>query len=142
MKVVIGADHGGYDLKIHLVSKLEREGCQIEDLGCHSTDSVDYPDFAEQVCKRVLGGQNTFGILICGTGIGMSLAANRNYKIRAALCHDVYSAQMSREHNNANILCLGARVIGKGHAESIVDTWLNSSFTGGRHQLRIEKYSK
>ena len=142
MKVVIGADHGGYDLKIHLVSKLEREGFQIEDLGCHSTDSVDYPDFAEQVCKRVLDGQETFGILICGTGIGMSLAANRNCKIRAALCHDVYSAQMSREHNNANILCLGARVIGKGHAESIVETWLNSSFSGGRHQLRIEKYSK
>lgn len=142
MNVVIGSDHGGYDLKAHLVSKLERQGRQVEDLGCHSSESVDYPDFAEQVCKKVIADQNTLGILICGTGIGMSLAANRNYEIRAALCHDEFSAQMSREHNNANILCLGARVIGRGLAESIVDTWLNSSFSGGRHQIRIDKFSK
>lgn len=142
MNVVIGSDHGGYDLKAYLVSKLEREGRQFEDLGCHSSESVDYPDFAEQVCKKVIADQNTLGILICGTGIGMSLAANRNYEIRAALCHDEFSAQMSREHNNANILCLGARVIGRGLAESIVDTWLNSSFSGGRHQIRIDKFSK
>jgi ribose 5-phosphate isomerase B len=142
MNVVIGSDHGGYDLKTHLVSKLERQGHQVEDLGCHSSESVDYPDFAEQVCKRVIDDQNTLGILICGTGIGMSLAANRNYEIRAALCHDEFSAQMSREHNNANILCLGARVIGTGLAESIVDAWLNSSFSGGRHQIRIDKFSK
>ncbi len=142
MNVVIGSDHGGYDLKAHLVSKLERQGRQVEDLGCHSSESVDYPDFAEQVCKRVIDDQNSIGILICGTGIGMSLAANRNYEIRAALCHDEFSAQMSREHNNANILCLGARVIGTGLAESIVDTWLNSSFSGGRHQIRIDKFSK
>ena len=142
MNVVIGSDHGGYDLKAHLVSKLERQGRQVEDLGCHSSESVDYPDFAEQVCKRVIDDQNSLGILICGTGIGMSLAANRNYEIRAALCHDEFSAQMSREHNNANILCLGARVIGTGLAESIVDTWLNSSFSGGRHQIRIDKFSK
>jgi ribose 5-phosphate isomerase B len=142
MNVVIGSDHGGYDLKAHLVSKLERQGRQVEDLGCHSSESVDYPDFAEQVCKRVIDDQNTLGILICGTGIGMSLAANRNYEIRAALCHDEFSAQMSREHNNANILCLGARVIGTGLAESIVDAWLNSSFSGGRHQIRIDKFSK
>ena len=142
MNVVIGSDHGGYDLKTHLVSKLEREGRQVEDLGCHSSESVDYPDFAEQVCKRVIDDQNTLGILICGTGIGMSVAANRNYEIRAALCHDEFSALMSREHNNANILCLGARVIGRGLAESIVDTWLSASFSGGRHQIRIDKFSK
>lgn len=142
MNVVIGSDHGGYDLKVHIVSKLDRDGHQVVDLGCHSSDSVDYPDFAEQVCKRVIADHNTLGILICGTGIGMSIAANRNYKIRAALCHDEYSARMSREHNNANILCLGARVIGSGLAETIVDTWLKCSFSGGRHQHRIEKYSK
>ena len=142
MNVVIGSDHGGYDLKTHLVSKLEREGRQVEDLGCHSSESVDYPDFAEQVCKKVIDDQNTLGILICGTGIGMSVAANRNYEIRAALCHDEFSALMSREHNNANILCLGARVIGRGLAESIVDTWLSASFSGGRHQIRIDKFSK
>ena len=142
-RIIIGSDHGGYDLKAHIVSKLDREGHhQVEDLGCHSPESVDYPDFAEQVCKRVIDDQNTLGILICGTGIGMSLAANRNYEIRAALCHDEYSARMSREHNNANILCLGARVIGTGLAETIVETWLASSFSGGRHQSRIEKYSK
>jgi len=142
MDVVIGSDHGGYDLKGVLISKIENEGIEIEDLGCYSSESVDYPDFAEQVCNRVLASNDTLGILICGTGIGMSMAANRHYGIRAALCHDEFSAQMSREHNNANILCFGARVIGPGLAEAIVDKWLSSFFTGGRHQLRIDKYSK
>ncbi len=141
MNVVIGSDHGGYDLKCSLVSKLKDQGVLIEDLGCHTPASVDYPDFAEQVCKRVIEESDTVGILICGTGIGMSMAANRHYEIRAALCHDEFSAQMSREHNNANILCLGARVIGTGLAETIVDKWLSSSFTAGRHQIRIDKYS-
>ncbi len=142
MEVAIGSDHGGYGLKTHLVSKLEAEGCRVHDVGCYSLDSVDYPDYADQVCKKVKELPGVLGILICGTGVGMSIAANRDYEIRAALCHDEYSARMSREHNNANVLCLGARVIGKGLAASIVDVWLSSSFSGGRHQRRVDKYSR
>lgn len=142
MNVVIGSDHGGYTMKTHLISLLKEKGHYVRDLGCNSLDSVDYPDFADQVCMEVIDSSDTVGVLICGTGIGMSLAANRRVEIRAALCHDEYSAQMSREHNDANILCLGARVIGDGLAEKIVDTWLKTSFAGGRHQTRIDKYSK
>jgi ribose 5-phosphate isomerase B len=142
MNVVIGSDHGGYGLKTYLLSRLEGDGYQVDDVGTHSLDSVDYPDFADQVCKKVKEQQETLGILICGTGVGMSIAANRNYEIRAALCHDEYSARMSREHNDANVLCLGARVIGKGLAAAIVATWLHSSFSGGRHQRRVDKYSR
>ena len=128
-------------MKSYLISKLDRDGVRIHDLGCHSTESVDYPDYAREVCERVIHDSDTRGILICGTGIGMSLAANKHREIRAAVCCDEYSAQMSREHNNANILCLGARVIGPGLAEKIVDTWLHTPFNGGRHQIRIDKYS-
>lgn len=142
MSVVIGSDHGGYNLKTVLTGKLKSDGYRVEDIGCHSPDSVDYPDFAEHVCKKVIENSGVLGILICGTGIGMSIAANRHYEIRAALCHDEYSARMSREHNDANILCLGARVIGNGRAEGIVDAWLDASFSGGRHQVRIDKFSR
>ena len=140
--IAIGSDHGGYEMKKQIISKLEKDGYQIKDLGCHSLDSVDYPDFARAVCASVTQGEAQYGILICGTGIGMSLAANRHYEIRAALCHDEYTARMSREHNNANILCLGARVLGLGVAEAIVDCWLDTSFAGDRHLRRIEKFSK
>ena len=142
MKIAIGSDHGGFDLKQMLVEKLVGQGHEINDLGCNSNDSVDYPDFADQVCAQVIDGRVKFGILVCGTGIGMSMAANRYTGIRAALCHDEYSARMSREHNDANILCLGDRVLGKGLAENIADVWLTASFSGGRHQKRIDKFSR
>lgn len=142
MKIAIGSDHGGFELKQMLVEKLASSGHEVSDLGCNSNDSVDYPDFADQVCEQVLDGKVQYGILVCGTGIGMSMAANRNQGIRAALCHTEYSARMSREHNDANILCLGDRVLGKGLAENIVDVWLTTSFSGGRHQKRIDKFSR
>ena len=141
MKIVIGSDHGGYELKKMLIGVLEEKGMEVADLGCHSTESVDYPDFAELVCNHIADGEADRGILICGTGIGMSLAANRNRKIRAALCHDEYTARMSRAHNDANVLCLGARVLGPGVVEGIVDVWLKTLFEGDRHIRRIRKFS-
>lgn len=141
MKIVIGSDHGGYELKQCIVTMLDTDGQTIEDIGCHSEDSVDYPDFAEQVCAAVSSGLADCGILVCGTGIGMSMAANKRKGIRAALCHDEYTARLSREHNDANVLCLGDRVVGKGVAEGIVKTWLSTTFSGGRHQIRIDKFS-
>ena len=141
MKIAIGADHGGFQLKEKVARLLEQLGHRVEDTGCHSSDSVDYPDFADPVVAKVADGECDRGILICGTGIGMSLAANRNRKIRAANCHDEYTARMSREHNDANILCLGARVIGEGVAVDLVKVWLDTPFAGGRHQQRIAKFS-
>lgn len=141
MKIAIGADHGGFELKLLLTNLLLDLGHNIDDVGCHSTDSVDYPDYARIVCNKVSEGTRDAGILICGTGIGMSMVANRNTKIRAALCHNEYTARLSREHNDANVLCLGARVLGSGLAEEIVKTWMSTSFAGGRHQNRISKYS-
>ncbi len=141
MKIVIGADHGGYELKEQIRSLLGELGHGVEDVGCHSLESVDYPDIAAAVSARLVAGEGDTGILICGTGIGMSIAINREPKIRAALCHDEYTARMSREHNNANVLCLGARVTGAGVAEAIVKAWLDTGFAGGRHQRRIAKFS-
>ena len=141
MKIAIGSDHGGYGLKQAIVDILQQDGHEVADCGCNSPDSVDYPDFAEQVCRTVLAGDAALGILICGTGIGMSMAANRHRGIRAALCHNEYTARMSREHNDANVLCLGERVLGIGVAGAIVDAWLRSEFGGGRHQRRIAKFS-
>ena len=117
-------------------------GHEVQDLGCYNTASVDYPDIAKLVCEKVDTGDVDRAILICGTGIGMSMAANRYKHVRAALCHDHYTARMSREHNNANVLCMGERVIGLGVAEDIVRTWLAVEFSGGRHLGRIELYSK
>lgn len=141
MKIAIGSDHGGYDLKELVVSYLKENDHEVVDCGCDSLDSVDYPDFAEKVCEKVSGGSCEAGILICGTGIGMSIAANRHRDIRAALCQESYSARMSREHNNANVLCLGGRVIGSEVALDIVHTWVNTDFAGGRHQRRLDKLS-
>ena len=141
MKIAIGADHGGFELKRTLAAKLSDLGHEVIDLGTDSSASVDYPDFADQVCGQVLDGKAHCGILVCGTGIGMSMAANKYRGIRAALCANEYSARMSREHNNANVLCLGDRVLGKGLAESIVEVWLSASFGGGRHQRRVDKFS-
>ena len=140
MKVAIGCDHGGIDLKQTVVSVLQELGHEIEDQGCFSEESVDYPTFAKAVCSLVKNGSCELGILVCGTGLGMSMAANRYPEIRAALCGEMFSARMSREHNNANVLCLGARVTGPGLAAEIVRTWMTTDFAGGRHQQRIDMF--
>jgi len=139
MKIVIGSDHGGFHLKEQIKEFLTAQGIEILDCGTFSTDSVDYPDYACKVAQAVVAGEAERGILICGTGIGVSIAANKIAGIRAALCGDTFSAQMCREHNDANILCMGERVIGPGLAEKIVETYLHSSFQGGRHQRRVDK---
>jgi ribose 5-phosphate isomerase B len=140
LKVAIGCDHGGIDLKKDIIAVLRELGHEVEDQGSNSSDSVDYPSFARAVSTLVQAGECERGILICGTGIGMSMAANRIPGIRAALCHEMFSARMSREHNDANILCLGARVTGPGLAQEIVRTWMTSDFSGGRHQRRIDMF--
>ncbi len=139
MKFYIATDHAGVDLKDYTVKLLQQKGHEIVDLGPYNKDRVDYPDFAIKVAKSVLGDKESQGILICGSGIGMSITANRFRGIRAALCHDAYTAKVAREHNDANILCFGERIVGEGVAESILDSWLASSFQGGRHMGRVEK---
>jgi ribose 5-phosphate isomerase B len=142
VKIAIGADHGGFHLKELIRGLVTDLGHEVHDLGCYSRESVDYPDLAKLVCEQVDAGAMDRGILICGTGIGMSMAANRFQHVRAALCHDHYTARMSREHNNANVLCMGERVIGIGVAEDIVRIWLDIEFSGGRHLGRIEQFSQ
>jgi len=137
MRIAIGSDHGGYTLKSQVLETLAGLGHEAEDLGCHSPASVDYPDFARAVCRAVLDGRCERGILICGTGIGMSMAANRYPGIRAALCHEAFTARMSREHNDANVLCLGGRVLGVEIALEIVRVWTATPFAAGRHARRI-----
>jgi ribose 5-phosphate isomerase B len=139
MEIAIGSDHGGIHLKEHIKTYLMKKGFVVEDYGTYSEESVDYPDYAEAVAKAIVAGKQELGILICGTGIGVSISANKIKGIRAALCGDCFSALMSREHNDANILCLGERVIGLGLAEKIVDTYLTGHFQGGRHARRVEK---
>lgn len=140
MKLAIGCDHGGIILKQLLIDRLQELHHKVDDMGCREGESVDYPSFARLVCESVLDGQSDRGILICGTGIGMSMAANRHRGIRAALCHEQFTARMSREHNDANVLCLGARVIGPSLAVAIVETWMKTDFAGGRHLRRIEMF--
>ncbi len=140
MKLAIGCDHGGFELKEEILKFLKTiANLQVTDLGPSNRESVDYPDFGAKVSEAVARGAMDRGILICGTGIGMSIVANRYPGVRAALCHDHFTAQMSREHNDANILVMGERVIGKGVALEIVKTWLDTPFGGGRHQKRLEK---
>ena len=139
MKCYIATDHAGVGLKDWSVAYLRDLGIEVEDLGPYSSDRVDYPDYAKKVCEAVLQDDGSFGILICGSGIGMSMAANRHKGIRAALCHDAYTAKVAREHNDANVLCYGERIVGKGVAASIIDAWLASSFEGGRHIQRVAK---
>ena len=139
MKYYIGADHAGIDIKAYVKKLFEKRGHEVIDLGPNTKDRVDYPDYASKVCKSVLEDEGSKGILICGSGIGMSMAANKFDGIRAALCHNVYSAKMGREHNDANIICLGERVSGFGMVEAIVDAWNDASFAGGRHEGRVEK---
>tara|TARA_B110000046_G_C12891103_1_gene354383 strand:+ start:121 stop:567 length:447 start_codon:yes stop_codon:yes gene_type:complete len=139
MKYFIGADHAGIDFKNIVKELFENNGHEVFDMGPFTKERVDYPDFAAKVCKQVIATQNSKGILICGTGIGMSMAANKFDGIRAALCHNEYSAVMARQHNDANVLCLGERVSGQGILEAIVNAWDSNSFEGGRHTIRVEK---
>ena len=139
MQTVIGSDHGGYELKQAIVESLIAEGYQVLDLGVHSPESADYPDIAALVARAVAAGEAQRGILICGTGIGVSMAANKVRGVRAALCTDCYMARMAREHNDAQILCLGGRVLGIGSALDIVQVFLESEFQGGRHARRVKK---
>jgi ribose 5-phosphate isomerase B len=139
MRIVIASDHAGVDLKAQIVALIDEAGHEIRDLGPADTSSVDYPDFAHAVAGAVAAGEARRGILICGTGIGMSLAANRHPQVRAALCHDAFTAEMARRHNDANVLCIGARSTGPGVAEQIVRIFLDTPFEGGRHQRRVEK---
>lgn len=137
--IAIGSDHGGFELKNHIKGYLANKGIEYKDFGCFTEDSVDYPDIAKVTCDAVVSGECECGILICGTGIGISIAANKVKGIRAALCSDVYSAKMTKVHNNSNVLCMGGRVLGRELAFMIVDAWLEAEFEGGRHQQRIDK---
>lgn len=139
MSVAIGSDHGGFHLKQAVIEYLKEAGVDYKDYGTYTLDSCDYPDIAKTVAEAVLAEDGTRGILICGTGIGIGIAANKIKGIRAALCHDTFSAEYSRKHNDANILTMGERVIGPGLACKIVETWLNHEFEGGRHARRVEK---
>ena len=140
MKIALGSDHGGFALKREIADWLEQAGHEVLDMGADGPESVDYPDYADRVCRSVLAGESERGILICGTGIGMSMVANRHRGIRAALCHDAFTARMSREHNDANVLCLGGRVLGPALALDIVAVWLATAFEGGRHQRSINLF--
>jgi ribose 5-phosphate isomerase B len=139
MKFYIATDHAGIDLKDYTVELLREKGHEVIDLGPFDKTRVDYPDYAHKVSRSVLDDSASQGILICGSGIGMSMAANRHVGIRAALCHDAYTATVARGHNDANVLCFGERIIGKGVTESILDAWIAGSFEGGRHIGRVEK---
>lgn len=139
VNIAIGSDHAGYEFKQDIIKYLQDEGYQYKDMGTDSTESIDYPDYGYKVAAAVAEGEYDRGILICGTGIGMSITANKVKGIRAALCHDVFSARATRNHNNSNVLAMGARVIGIGLALEIVKTWLDEDFDGGRHQRRVDK---
>lgn len=139
MKIAIGCDHAAVEMKTAVMSLLDKSGAEVMDFGTNGPESVDYPDFGEKVARAVQTGEADRGILICGTGIGMSITANKFTGIRAALCSEPFSARMSRMHNNANVLVMGARVIGPSLAEEITKTWLETAFEGGRHANRLKK---
>lgn len=141
MRVVLGADHGGYELKEAIRKHLEAQGFEVHDLGTHSTDSVDYPKYGFLVGDSIIKGEADLGIVVCGTGQGIAMAANKMPGIRAAVCTETFSARMAREHNNANVLSLGGRVTGVGLALDIVDIFLKTEFSGGRHANRINLIS-
>ncbi len=142
MKIAIGSDHAGFGLKEDVLELLKGLNHDIVDCGTYNTESVDYPDFGEKVSKMVGAGEVERGILICGTGLGMSMVANKFPNVRAALCNDLFSAKMSRLHNDANVLVLGGRIIGKDLASEIVRTWLSTAFEGDRHMRRLNKIKK
>lgn len=139
MKIAVGCDHGGLSLKATVSEALSAAGHDVVDLGTHTTDSVDYPDIAKVVADSVASGATERGVLVCGTGLGMAIAANKIAGVRAAVVTDTFSAQMASEHNNANVLCLGERVVGKGLALALVDAWMGAEFGGGRHERRVGK---
>ncbi len=141
MKISIGSDHAGFALKQHIIIYLKSKGYDIDDMGTDSNVSCDYPDFADLVCEKIIQKESNTGILICGTGIGMSICANRNIGIKAALCTNELMAQKARNHNDANILVLGAKIVTEEEAIKITERFLNSSFEGGRHIARLEKFN-
>lgn len=138
LKVAVGSDHGGFEYKEAVIDFLKSKNIEYTDMGTYTQDSCDYPVIAKKVCEKILAGEADRGILICGTGIGMSIAANKIKGIRASVCGDTFSARATRAHNNSNLLCLGQRVIGESLALDIVDMWLKTDFEGGRHQRRID----
>lgn len=138
-KVILACDHAGYSLKEAVTFILKDLNYQIDDIGCHSTDSVDYPDYAQKLCYQFLDGEYDAGILLCGSGIGMSMAANRFPAIRAVVCTESASAKLSREHNDANVLCLGARLVDDKTAQECIKAFLETEFQGGRHEARVQK---
>ncbi|MEX2650061.1 MAG: ribose 5-phosphate isomerase B [Alphaproteobacteria bacterium] len=137
--MAIASDHAGFALKAVLKVELERLGCEADDLGTDDTESVDYPDFANKVAEAIERGAAALGVLVCGTGIGMSIAANRHAGVRAAVCHDASSARLTRQHNDANVLCLGARLIGEEVAKDVLRAFLATAYEGGRHARRVAK---
>ena len=139
MKFYIGTDHAGFEIKKDIENILNRLNCDVVDLGTYSKESVDYPDFGHKVARAVLKDEGSFGVVVCGTGIGISISANKHKGIRAALCHDAYSAKMARAHNDANILAFGQRMVGLGVIESMIEAFVTTSFEGGRHLKRVEK---
>ncbi|MBT3415690.1 MAG: ribose 5-phosphate isomerase B [Nitrospina sp.] len=141
-KIALASDHGGFDLKESVIAHLLNTGWEGDDLGPHSGDSVDYPDYGIKLAEAVAEKKVQRGIVICGTGIGMSIVVNRYPGIRGTLCSDLFTAKLCREHNDSNILIMGGRVIGKGLAAEIVNTWLNTPFEGGRHQRRLDKINQ
>ena len=139
MKLVIGADHGGFQLKQVLIPELQKLGHEVADVGTHTADSVDYPDIGADLARRVAEGEFARGILVCGTGVGMSIAANKVPGVRAACVSDTFSAKMARAHNDANVLCIGERVVGAGLATELVKAFLATEFESGRHERRVDK---
>ena len=137
-KITVGCDHAAVALKGKVIEHLQDRGIEVIDVGTYTSDSCDYPNYAHAVCKNVQDGVTELGILICGTGIGMSMAANKHRGIRAAACSDTFSARLTRAHNNANILCFGERVIGPGLALDLVDSFIDTDFEGGKHQRRVD----
>ena len=136
-KITVGCDHAAYDMKLEVIRHLNERGIEVIDVGTNSSESCDFPVFAHAVCKNVQDGVTELGILICGTGIGMSMAANKHHGIRAAVCSDTFSARLTRMHNNANVLCFGARVVGIGLALDLVDNFIDADFEGGKHERRV-----
>ena len=137
-RIVMGSDHAGYNLKLKVKAHLEARGFEVMDVGTHTTDSCNYTVYADALCKAIAAGEADLGILVCGTGIGMSIAANKHKGIRAACCENTFSARMTRMHNDANVLCIGERVMGYGLACDMADLFVDTPFEGGRHQARVD----
>jgi len=138
MPVLVASDHAGRRLRLDLLAHLQARGLEVDDLGTHTDASCDYPTYAEALARRVAAGEASWGLLVCGTGVGMAIAANKVPGVRAAVVSDSFSARATRQHNDANVLCLGERVVGAGLAREIVDAWLSAAFEGGRHQARVD----